>query len=1096
MLSRSWFPPLALVSVLFATLSALGQESAVKGNLSVLVSDATGALVSGAKITANGPIGTQSLDTDQSGNVLFPLIIPGSYSVKVEKAGFKTVELKSVEVVTNKTASVHITLEPGAVTEVVEVSGSAVTVDTSSSAVSANLNDTFYSKIPVGRSIADIFYISAGVAPGGLTGNANPSISGGSGLENLYVADGVNITDSSFGGLGVFSRNYGPLGSGINLTFVKEVQVKTGGYEPQYGKATGGVVQIVTKSGSRAYHGAISGYFAPQEFEASRKQPDDTPGVLNLYGKTLHYANYDVSAEIGGFVPGLREKFFFFGSVNPSFQKEYILAAANSGLFPLGQMELRTNTMNYAFKATYKINDKHQVESSLFGDPAHTSRGPQRYTVEDNTSGFSKFELGTRNWVMRYNGSLTPTWLVNASFTWAKNRFDEILPSLTANTYRIQDLTQTAVPAIPGQRGAFYAQGLGFIETYKADNFGFDLDTLKTFQKAGTHTITVGYRMERPFYDDKKDRSGPRFVIPNTNATGDNLGLPPDAIGAMTNASFFLQLAPDSCTLCPYWPVPGIAGPGPNGTSRVFLNQDRGEFGPSAVSTHGVYQAAYIQDAWVPNHHLTVNAGVRWEQHLIEGVLTHYTFTDNWSPRVGVIFDPKGDRKTKLYFNFGRYDYAMPLDAAIRSLSSELDFIGATWAPDSTIVNGQPIATKGALGTVVPDLNSNHLLNNAGIDPNTGNCKNAPPAPCGLSGSPFFSAQAAAEGIAPGTKMLYEDEYVGGVEHEFKHGIVMSARYLDRRMKRVVEDMSGIPAEAAAAGLPQTYLIGNPVASLDLFTNPISVVNPTDPATQCNGGSVVTVTNTFGKTLGTVCYSNSSVAGAAIPDGKPDGFVNPKRVYQAVELEVNKGFSQNWQMRVNYRYAKLFGNYEGAFRNDNGQADPGITSLFDFVPGDFHLIDGQFIPGTLNTDRRHIGNLYVSYALSKSRLHNLTLGTGFRVQSGTPLTPTQGHPAYINAGEVPEGRGILGRSPTTYSIDLHSDYPVKLSERFLLRFGADLFNVTNARDVVYINQNQDLSFGVPNADFLKPGNQNDLLQGRRNTFQRPFYMRAMVRFEF
>src|SRR5436853_92748 len=87
----------------------------------------------------------------------------------------------------------------------------------------------------------------AKVTAGG-AGTANPSISGGSGLENLYVADGVDITDTSFGGLGTYNRNYGSLGTGINLSFIKEVQVKTGGYEPQYGKSTGGIVQIVTKS--------------------------------------------------------------------------------------------------------------------------------------------------------------------------------------------------------------------------------------------------------------------------------------------------------------------------------------------------------------------------------------------------------------------------------------------------------------------------------------------------------------------------------------------------------------------------------------------------------------------------------------------------------------------------------------------------------------------------------------------------------------------------------------------------------------------------------------------------------------------------------
>jgi outer membrane cobalamin receptor len=195
------------------------------------------------------------------------------------------------------------------------------------------------------------------VASGGLSGTANPSISGGSGLENLYVADGVNITDSAFGGLGVFSRVYGSLATGINLSFIKEVQVKTGGYEPQYGKATGGIVQIVTKSGGTEYHGAIAGYFAPQQFEAERLHPDDFR--FNKTGKTLHVSNFDVSAEMGGYVPGFRDKLFFFASVNPSYGNEFGQFERFPNVPNPPNVTIKTNTLNYAGKLTYKLSDKH-----------------------------------------------------------------------------------------------------------------------------------------------------------------------------------------------------------------------------------------------------------------------------------------------------------------------------------------------------------------------------------------------------------------------------------------------------------------------------------------------------------------------------------------------------------------------------------------------------------------------------------------------------------------------------------------------------------------------------------------------------------------
>src|SRR5206468_7531795 len=214
----------------------------------------------------------------------------------VEKGSFKTADVKGVEVVTGKTSNVRVGMVAGAAGEVVEVQGNAITVDTTSTAVAANLTDTFYQAVPVARGVTGLFYASPGVTNGGGTGAGNPSISGGTGLENLYVADGVNITDGGFGGIGVYSRNYGSLGTGLNLSFVKEVQVKTGGFEAQYGRSTGGIVQIVTKSGGNELHGSIGGYFAPSNLESDRKHPDDFDR-FNLQGKTLHQGNFDADAE-------------------------------------------------------------------------------------------------------------------------------------------------------------------------------------------------------------------------------------------------------------------------------------------------------------------------------------------------------------------------------------------------------------------------------------------------------------------------------------------------------------------------------------------------------------------------------------------------------------------------------------------------------------------------------------------------------------------------------------------------------------------------------------------------------------------------------
>src|SRR5579885_2056047 len=216
------FALFALVLSLTALSFGQGAEASVKGNISGLVTDPSGAVVPGAKIDLTGPTGERTMNSDTEGHFLFQLLIPGYYTVKISKEGFKTAEARQVEVQTGRTSSLSVELEMGTTNTTVAVSATAV---------ASNLTDTFYESVPVARNVTGLFYAAPGVAAGGGTGTANPSIAGGTGLENNYVADGVSITDGGFGGIGVYSRVYGSLSTGINLSFVKEVQVTTWGFK-------------------------------------------------------------------------------------------------------------------------------------------------------------------------------------------------------------------------------------------------------------------------------------------------------------------------------------------------------------------------------------------------------------------------------------------------------------------------------------------------------------------------------------------------------------------------------------------------------------------------------------------------------------------------------------------------------------------------------------------------------------------------------------------------------------------------------------------------------------------------------------------------
>jgi hypothetical protein len=1152
--------------------SAMAQDqSSARGNLSGLVYDSTKALVPGAQVTITGPIGSQTQTTTEEGSFLFSTLIPGNYAVKVQKTGFKVANIKSAEVLINKTSSIEVILETGQISEVVEVNAAATTVDTSATSVNSDFSDDFYSKIPLGRGVSSLFYLAPGVVSGGGTGVENPAISGSSGLENLYVADGVSINDPAFGGIGVWSHQYGPLGTGINLSFVKEVQIKTGGFEPQYGHVSGGIIQLVTKSGSTEFHGTIGTYVNARMMQTNYENADDPKfNVQNLVGSRLNNANYEGDFELGGYVPlrGLKNRLFFFGTFNPSWNHAYFAPAVGSGLFTIynGLIDRTTTRWDYAGKLTFKLSNSHTLESTISADPSHTNPSAFATLTANDKTANSSWNYGTRNWSVRYDGAFGSNLLVDGAFTWSWNHFHEKpLFDVTQIIDNTQIYNQT------GQRGAFNAQGFGFSEPYDSQTRGWQGDVTKIFHMFGNqHSFSVGYTWQNPHYDDITSYSGGHFTVPQLNVSGTDPGYDsqnnPPVAGSSSNASLLLELAcvgaptaaslgskcgkssvATTCTLCPLMNVPGYASP-----VAVALHQVRGRFDQGITASTGKYHAAFVNDAWQMGKHVTLNLGVRWEQQRVSGRSAGHTFVNMWSPRVGVIVDPKGDRKSKFYANFGRYAFVLPLDISIRALGGEDDLQNTYWAPVSSGGN----VTLDAQGTATFQPDQNHLINNAngGIPINAGSL---------VSG--------ASEAFAQGTRMEYTDEFLVGYDHEFRGGIVASVRYIDRRLKRVIEDQGGISVEEFNSGVPLTYSIGNPNAAQDIFVNPNETVfgagttvdaagieaaidannaNPTAatakaltdmgfPAACIDSNNFATPYVAFNQTdgvtavtggnpAGSVCFpgvnsntwSNASGllpsctnrADSKVPgkcaafggefygDGKPDTYRDPKREYEAVEFEVNKSFSHNWAISANYRISQLRGNYEGAFRNDNGQADPGISSLFDLTEGVFGLIKNQQSIGFLNGDRKHVLNVHSTYVVPNGKMKGLVLGSGLTVQSGVPLTTLIAQQAYQNAGEVPIfGRGDLGRSPVTGTVDAHIEYPWRITERIHLNFGFDVFNIANSKRQTTLNQFFDLGYGLNNGDFKKPATNGAALSPASFTTQGfidPFSSRASIKLTF
>ena len=523
---------------------------------------------------------------------------------------------------------------------------------------------------------------------------------------------------------------------------------------------------------------------------------------------------------------------------------------------------------------------------------------------------------------------------MNFSFSWGHNNLDD-KPS-DPNIYQIVDLTQrlpcgfigsipatpcTSDPAVgafapgPGLNGQFTRQGLGYYENTKGDNYGYSFDTSKTFHFMGEHNLTFGYKYDLNHYDGLKSRSGPNIAI--SQPLADAFFDPADPLNAAlvnngSNAAFQLRIRvlsdgtanPASCiggvNQAEIY-IAGIGGPNacPDGGIGVRLRMTRGEFGQLNFKTEGNYHTVFVQDNWSLNKYVSLNAGLRWEQQHVKGVNAAYTFNDNWSPRVGISVDPWGNRKSKVFANFGRYTEALPLDIAIRSLSAEFDFADSNWVPPTDGAGHVLIQPNGTID--LSTLEGARLADGNVVNPADGYYQ---------STNAGASAQSAVA-FAPHARSEYLDEYVVGFEHEFGNsGVIFTARYTDRRMKRIIEDLAALSPEAADTGLTQQYLIGNPIenARITSPTRPSSsstsdpnadwdatgYIGPAIPG--CGASTLYALPtdsngNTVTSSAGHEYHSASPirrVAGNSTPDGIADGFVDVSRVYKSMEFEVNK----------------------------------------------------------------------------------------------------------------------------------------------------------------------------------------------------------------
>ena len=232
--------------VVLATTSASAQTT---GRLVGTIEDAQGAVLPGVTVTATSPQlqGANTTVTDGSGQFRFPSLPPGLYHVKAELVGFKPVEQTDVRIALDQTITLALKMQIAGLSEAVTVLGASPVIDTTSAAGGINAGQEMFAQLPVRRD----FYSISRIAPGVTQDTYGAAVSGSTSAENQYIIDGLNTT-------GV---EVGTQGKTLNFDFIQEVEVKTGGLGAEYGRMTGGAVNVITKSGGNAFHGDLFGFF-------------------------------------------------------------------------------------------------------------------------------------------------------------------------------------------------------------------------------------------------------------------------------------------------------------------------------------------------------------------------------------------------------------------------------------------------------------------------------------------------------------------------------------------------------------------------------------------------------------------------------------------------------------------------------------------------------------------------------------------------------------------------------------------------------------------------------------------------------------------
>jgi hypothetical protein len=564
--------------------------------------------------------GKQTKSTDEEGNYVFVELPPGDYTLVASKDGFSNVRLEGIQVLVGRTTSQNVSMKSGGAGEELTVEGTRPVVDVENVTRGQVLTKEFLERIPTGRS-----YQAAVQLANGVVGGANPNMGGANFNENTYMLDGANITDPV---TGTFSANF-------NFDAIQNIEVLLGGFMPEYGQSLGGVINLVTESGSNNLKFDTSAFYTNGNWGA-RKDARFTADGYQL-GPTdfdRSFQGLQVAGKVSG--PIIRDRAWFI----VSYQHSRTLIA-NTGI-PLP----RDFDGHYVLgKLTLQPSSAHRISAFLQTDPSaidNLNQSDQFVKPEAQQRQYQGgfVTQGRWQWFLGSQANLDTQVVLQKSFIEVGGvpcTHDEDLGYSPCKPGERESEVDWNTPGRLGSFGAF--DSVNYPTFYFDDRWRYQASSKLSLLSVrdplgGTHDIKAGVEGVQQVWDQLQGYNG-NILYVDLNATG--------------------------------W------------DPLSFENWYRWEItGPIRFRTTGSQWNFFVQDAWKPVSNLVIKGGVRYDNAVLRNDVGDPVVAQSlWGPRLYASWDPFGDQKTKVAGGYGRFNEVGRLSTA--AFTSEASIAAKLW---------------------------------------------------------------------------------------------------------------------------------------------------------------------------------------------------------------------------------------------------------------------------------------------------------------------------------------------------------------------------------------------------------------------------------